>query len=540
MIDARRARDLITLLEQTASAYPTLALYNFIDAMPGTVQAMTGSDLLHRAQLLAGSLQAVSGRRRHVVLMYTNDELRELVEALFAVILSGHVPVLVRANLPADRHSLLSTITALEPAVVLVSEQRLRTLADLLAHHRLPLTPHVAALSTLKRGPWQRPALNGSHVALKLPAKTGVRSGAESSSATGFKAYTHADVLNSLRHLDKAMALRDDDRLFAWQAMNGIRPLLLHVLMPVYAALPSYLGMAAGVPVTPERWWSAINQYGCTVAGSYTTSLLSGKDSSVVVAGGESTLRLYYESDRLANPVLLKRIMACFRRQQIQPPKLCFLYEPALFDGVILARQDISTISIAGRRLIGVGGESGSHRWNLQRLPEGIARNLVPATGDACLVSWTRAGAGKAVRQTPVQDIVVVRNDTLYILGQFDNLIQCGSQLVCAEHLEALITQHFLKRHISHCMAIGGNHRQEIVLMVECARKAPAETWRGLVPDIVKLMAEVLGLPAPRVLLLRPGSLPKTDAGTLQRARCRELFQSGAIMTRLQPVRGKA
>ena len=171
MIDARRARDLITLLEQTASAYPTLALYNFIDAMPGTVQAMTGSDLLHRAQLLAGSLQAVSGRRRHVVLMYTNDELRELVEALFAVILSGHVPVLVRANLPADRHSLLSTITALEPAVVLVSEQRLRTLADLLAHHRLPLTPHVAALSTLKRGPWQRPALNGSHVALNCPPK---------------------------------------------------------------------------------------------------------------------------------------------------------------------------------------------------------------------------------------------------------------------------------------------------------------------------------------------------------------------------------
>jgi fatty-acyl-CoA synthase len=35
---------------------------------------------------------------------------------------------------------------------------------------------------------------------------------------------------------------------------------------------------------------------------------------------------------------------------------------------------------------------------------------------------------------------------------------------------------------------------------------------------------EVCGLPPRDVMLVRPGTLPKTSSGKLQRARCRELY----------------
>jgi fatty-acyl-CoA synthase len=71
----------------------------------------------------------------------------------------------------------------------------------------------------------------------------------------------------------------------------------------------------------------------------------------------------------------------------------------------------------------------------------------------------------------------------------------------------------------------GYKGKETVVVVAEVRLAADGEiTLDDVRHSIHHRTLEVCGLPPRDVMLVRPGTLPKTSSGKLQRARCRELY----------------
>jgi acyl-CoA synthetase (AMP-forming)/AMP-acid ligase II len=74
--------------------------------------------------------------------------------------------------------------------------------------------------------------------------------------------------------------------------------------------------------------------------------------------------------------------------------------------------------------------------------------------------------------------------------------------------------------------------RERVVLAFEVQEAERIGHAAGLVTEVRKAVQEGMGLTLDDVVALPPGALPKTSSGKLQRAKTRELYESGELMGR--------
>jgi acyl-CoA synthetase (AMP-forming)/AMP-acid ligase II len=74
--------------------------------------------------------------------------------------------------------------------------------------------------------------------------------------------------------------------------------------------------------------------------------------------------------------------------------------------------------------------------------------------------------------------------------------------------------------------------RERVVVAFEAQDNLGAENAQGLCQAVRKAVQEGMGLTLDDVVALPAGALPKTSSGKLQRAKTRELYESGALATR--------
>jgi fatty-acyl-CoA synthase len=79
--------------------------------------------------------------------------------------------------------------------------------------------------------------------------------------------------------------------------------------------------------------------------------------------------------------------------------------------------------------------------------------------------------------------------------------------------------------------------RERVVLAFEVQESERLAQSSSLIGDVRRAVQEGMGLTLDDVLALPPGALPKTSSGKLQRARTRELYETGELMGRLPPTR---
>jgi fatty-acyl-CoA synthase len=77
--------------------------------------------------------------------------------------------------------------------------------------------------------------------------------------------------------------------------------------------------------------------------------------------------------------------------------------------------------------------------------------------------------------------------------------------------------------------------RERVVLALEVQEAERLAQSSSLIHDVRRAVQEGMGLTLDDVLALPPGALPKTTSGKLQRARTRELYETGELMGR-QPA----
>jgi fatty-acyl-CoA synthase len=77
--------------------------------------------------------------------------------------------------------------------------------------------------------------------------------------------------------------------------------------------------------------------------------------------------------------------------------------------------------------------------------------------------------------------------------------------------------------------------RERVVIAFEVQEPERIGQSAGLVAEVRKVVQEGMGLTLDDVVALPPGALPKTSSGKLQRARTRELYETGELMGRTTP-----
>ena len=74
--------------------------------------------------------------------------------------------------------------------------------------------------------------------------------------------------------------------------------------------------------------------------------------------------------------------------------------------------------------------------------------------------------------------------------------------------------------------------RERVVSPSRCRTPSGSGTRRRSLGEVRKAVQEGMGLTLDDVVALPPGALPKTSSGKLQRAKTRELYETGELMGR--------
>jgi fatty-acyl-CoA synthase len=137
------------------------------------------------------------------------------------------------------------------------------------------------------------------------------------------------------------------------------------------------------------------------------------------------------------------------------------------------------------------------------------------ATAEAFRDDWLRSG-----------DLAYQVDGELVVCGRIKDVIIVGGRNVFPEDVERAVADVDGVR-AGNVIAFGveGRKGKESVVVVAEARVSEEGGDAELVRKIVgERVMEAVGLPAGDVVLVRPGTLPKTSSGKLQRSLCRSRY----------------
>ena len=141
------------------------------------------------------------------------------------------------------------------------------------------------------------------------------------------------------------------------------------------------------------------------------------------------------------------------------------------------------------------------------------------ATEAAFHDGWLRSG-----------DLGYLVDGELVVCGRLKDVIIVGGRNVFPEDVErAAESVEGVRAGNVIAFAVDGRRGKEALVIVAESKDPDLESVRAAVAGRVR---EVVGLPPEEVVLVEPGTLPKTSSGKLQRSLCRSRYLSAALSSR--------
>ncbi|MEU2391453.1 amino acid adenylation domain-containing protein [Streptomyces sp. NPDC007369] len=545
------------LVRERAAADPDRTAFSFVHRHGGDRDRLSRAGLDAKARSIAAHLQdrGLAGERVLVLLAPGLDYIASFLGCLYA----GATAVPLYPP-PRVRHSA-------RHAAVLADAGAAAVLADEDGASIAPyLTGDCAAQLISPTDPmpdadaWRRPAIDSDTVAF-LQYTSG-----STGSPKGVMV-THGNLLANSREIQQTFGTGPHSHAVSWLPPYHDMGLIGGILQPLYAGCTATLMSPFSFVTSPRMWLELISQEGAQVSGgpNFAYDLCVDRLSDADLEGLDlSRWEVAFNGAEPVRAETLDRFAAKmaptgFRKQAFFP---CYgLAEatllvsgrslgdtaPVAFDADSLAPGRVPAPQPGGTEVVSCGPPS-----------DGVSVAVVdPATGAECAQGqvgeitvggagvaagyWNRpdasaqtfpAPAGPGAPAMRTGDLGFLYGGDLHVVGRSKDLVVVRGRNHYPSDLEHTAAEsHPLVRRGGAAFARAGAHGEEAVLVLEASRPKEGEEYADVVTAVLAALGREHGLTPGAVVLVRPGSVPRTSSGKVQRSHCRELLAADGLRT---------
>lgn len=566
--DATDCRNLVQLLRWRAMHEGARPAYTFLANGEDEAEQLSYALLDARARAIAAELQAADAEGSRALLLYPPG--LDFASAFFGCLYAGVIAV--PAPLP-DAVRLKRTLP------------RLRALADdagasrvLTTSRALPMLPELGALATLQltdtaapdgADRWRAPAITEDTLAF-LQYTSG------STQAPKGVMVRHGALMRHCAHVRAAWDYTADAVAATWLPHFHDYGLIDGILQPVHAGIPSYAMSPVAFYMRPIRWLKAIARHRVThsQAPNFGYAHCVERIKPAQLEGLD--LRCWRVASNGSEPIdmrTLERFAAMlapagFRRSAIYPAY--GLAEATLLvatkrhgdphvactvDADALEHHHVVEADAASprrlREVVSCGPAIvGTHvaivdPASLRALPERRIGEIWVASDGLAAGYWHKAGesvATFAARCLPddgraylrTGDLGFLKDGELHVTGRIKDLIIIRGRNHYPHDIELTVGRSHPALRSGHGAAFGLTMHGEERLMVVQEVRMPALDPAALdeiVGNIREAVSDEHEIQVHGAVLVRPGTIPKTSSGKIQRSACRQRYVDGTLET---------
>ncbi|NEO37006.1 MAG: fatty acyl-AMP ligase [Moorea sp. SIOASIH] len=561
--------NLVELLRYRALTQPDQIAYTFLEKGEKETDLLTYQVLDQRSRAIASQLQSLGATGERALLVYPPGI--DFIAAFFGCLYAGVIAV--PAYPPPRRSYNLSRLLAIasdaEALFALTTTSLLTELTSRFAQHPALGRLHLLATNKCDRDQgldWSEPTLDSSNLAFLqyTSGSTGTPKGVMVS---------HGNLLHNQRMVKHAFGHSEQTIFVGWLPLFHDMGLIGNVLQPLYLGIPCILLSPLAFLQMPIRWLKAISRYKATTSGgpnfAYDLCIRKVKPEQLATLDLSSWDVAFTGAEPVRAETLEQfaaKFGPCgFRKEAFYP---CYgMAEATLFvsgglkteppvicsvDGKALEQNQVIPVckEVTGaRKVVGCG-----QPWLDQKIaivdPESLRLCADNQVGEIWVSGASVAGGywrrPKETKQTfhgyiadtghgpfmRTGDLGFVNNGELFVTGRLkDIIIICGRNHY-PQDIELTVEQSHqgLRPSAGAAFTVELGNEERLVVVQEVERSY----WQKLdvdevVENICQAVASEHQLQVYDVALIKPGSIPKTSSGKIQRYNCRVGFLTGSL-----------
>jgi amino acid adenylation domain-containing protein len=538
----------------------------FIFLVDGETESceLTYGELDRRARAIAAWLQSLGARGERAILLYPPG--LDYIAAFFGCLYADVVAV--PAYPPQRKRTLgrLRAVLADSGATIALTTANVRAGVDRLCRHDSGIDEFAKVqwietdvLPKSIESTWQTPSVTGQALAFLqyTSGSTGSPKGVMVS---------QENLLHNQRMISEAFGHTEHTTVLGWLPLYHDMGLIGNVLQPLYLGRPCVLMSPVHFMQKPFRWLSAISRYRATTSGAPNFAYDLCVRQISLEERDQLDLSFWSVAFNGAEPIhagtldrFSERFAPCgFKRAAFYP---CYgLAEATLFvaggkhDALPVVRTVEKTAMEQGKlinspqtdgsvqRLVGCG-RTGADQEVMIVNPATLSRCLEGEVGEIVVkgLSVTQGywGSPEATAETfsaktvdtgespflRTGDLGAIQNGELFVVGRLKDLIIIRGRNHYPHDIEATVQEsyHSLRPGCGAAFSIQVDEEEQLVVVQEVVGSSSADLDL-VATGISRAVTEQHEVRVHAVVLIKPGTLPKTSSGKVQRHVCREKF----------------
>lgn len=570
------ADNLVEILQSRASRQPDKVVYTFLVDGETTQISLTYAQLEQKAKAIATYIQSLCEPQARVLLLYPPG--LGFIEAFFGCLYAGVIAVPAyppRPNRSIER--IQSIINSAEPTLALTTESIISNLQK--QADRTPELKNLKWLATdqIELGyssQFKQQSISSQNLAF-LQYTSG-----STAEPKGVK-IAHHNLLHNLHAIHTCFQHNAQSKGVIWLPPYHDMGLIGGILQPLYGNFPVILMSPLMFLQNPLRWLIAISKHKATTSGgpNFAYDLCVKKFKPELVPDLDlSHWDLAFNGAEPINGETIEQFSKTFAPYGFQSKAFypCYgmaeatliiaggdkRYEPIakVVDSKQLEQNQIAlteTNQSGTRTLISCG----------QTLPDQVIKIVNPQTLKPCIAGeigeiwvsgasvahgyWNQAQASEHTFHANLQgqkdtrflrtgDLGCIIQAELFVTGRLKDLIIINGRNHYPQDLERTVeaSSEFIRTGGTAGFVINDDGKEKLVILSEIERRywnprnknksQQNDEGKTPLPDLKQLIRRQIvkhhDLQTHNILLLKPGSIPKTSSGKIQRHVCRNLY----------------
>ncbi len=557
--------NLLDILTYRAQHQPDKEAYIFLQDGETESARLTYGELHKQASSVASHLQSFQGER--ALLLYPSG--LEFIKTFFGCLYAGIVPVPVyppRRNHKLSR--LLSIINDAQAKVALTTTSILADIEKRWTHDaqldQLKLIATNTIESNLKEFVPQSISANSLAFLQYTSGSTGNPKGVM---------VTHGNIIHNQQIIRDAFGHSEKSIVVGWLPLFHDMGLIGHVLQPIYVGFPSILMPPVKFLQKPIRWLKAISKYKATTSGgpnfAYDLCVSKVCQEDLIDLDLNSWDLVYSGAEPVRTQTLeqfsQKFASSGFKYNAFYP---CYgMAETTLFatggyknqspviQGIkaidleqsLAVETEIS--SPESREFVGCGHPHMGTSVIIVN-PESLSCCSPEQVGEIWVSSpsvaagyWNHPDATKGTFQAYVKDtgegpflrtgdLGFLKNGELFVTGRLKDVIIIRGRNYYPQDIELTVEKSHrgLQTNSGAAFSVEVQAEERLVVVQEVERNYVRKlNTEEVVSAISQAVSQEHELAIDTIVLLKPGSIPKTSSGKIQRSICRQKFIDGSM-----------